>query len=113
MKTRPAPKPDARVSSQMRWVGLALYFTGCMGIHKDGDSIGCVFRPWHPVTWLLLVAMVIPCAIVGEPLFSTVPLRLSKFWTDNMGQFQRVKPWTKLSALQSFRFAALVRSTND
>lgn len=87
--------------------GIAIYLTGCLRLHKDGDGVSGVFRFWHPLTWIILVVMVLPCALMGEKLTSVVPLRLSKFWTDNIGQLQRVTPWTKLSTLKPFRHKPL------
>jgi len=56
-----------------------LYLTGAVtfyhaGTHHD-TGYGYVdgyFAKWHPVTWLVMIAMVIPCALMGEKLTEVV-----------------------------------------
>jgi hypothetical protein len=79
---------------------VTFWLSGSVRMYKDGDGFGGVFRAWHPVTWLLLVLMLVPCALMGEKLTGVVPMKLSKFWLDNANQMQWVTPFTKLSALR-------------
>ncbi len=95
-------RKDTRVYQKMRVLGLAIWATGATRLHKDGDGFAAVFRPWHPVTWLVLVALVLPCALLGEQLTYVVPLRLPKFWREHLDQLQRVTPWTRLDSLKPF-----------
>jgi hypothetical protein len=96
-----------RVYQKMRPIGIALWLTGCVRMLKDGDGFSYVFRRWHPLTYLLMVVMVVPCAVVGEKLSTTVPLSLSKFWQANRDQLQWVAPWTVIETLKPFRFNPL------
>lgn len=98
-----------RAYTKMNKFGVMLWLTGCHRMHKDADGVDTVFRAWHPVTWLLLVVMVVPCALWGEKLFDVVPLRLSKFWRDNIGQLQRVTPFSDWSALRPFDYGGASR----
>jgi hypothetical protein len=88
----------------MSGVGLALWLTGCVRMFKDGDGFSCVFRWWHPVTYLLMLVMLVPCALMGEKLLKVIPLKLSAFWQENSDQLQWVAPWTRLDTLKPFRF---------
>jgi hypothetical protein len=85
-------------------IGNLLWFLGCIRLHKDGDGIGLVFRWWNPISLLVLLLAIIPCAVFGEPLLEAVPFKLSKFWKDNMDQYQPVTPFTKLDSLRPFVF---------
>lgn len=96
-----------KVYKRMRVVGVLLWMTGCARLHKDGDSFGIVMRAWHPITWVTLVAMVVPCALMGEKLTDLVPLRLTKFWRQNADQVQWVTPFTDTSTLKPFKHRAL------
>jgi hypothetical protein len=96
-----------RTSGPMMAVLLVLIWaTGCARIYKEGDSQNAIFRAWHPATWLLLAAMVVPCAIAGEKLRSAVPTKLSRFWKVNADQLQWVTPFTRIDTLKPFRFPA-------
>lgn len=88
---------------QMHPLGVLAWCTGAIRLHKDGDGISGYCRAWHPVTWLILVLMVVPCALMGERLLHVVPLRLSSFWKQNLDQLQWVTPFTKLSTLKPFK----------
>lgn len=88
-------------------LAIAMWFTGCFRMHKDGDGWGAVFRWWHPLTWVLFIAMIIPCAIFGEPIFNVIRLRLSPFWKVNLSQLQWVTPFTRLDTLKQFTRSAL------
>jgi len=93
-----------RTSGPVMTVMLVLIWaTGCARIYKDGDSQNAIFRAWHPVTWLLLAAMVVPSAIAGEKLSSAVPTKLSRFWRLNADQLQWVTPFTRIDSLKPFQ----------
>jgi hypothetical protein len=82
---------------------VLIWATGCARIHKDGNSLNAVFRAWHPGTWLLRAAMVVPCAIDGEKLSVAVPTKLSRFWRLNADQLQWVTPFTRVDSLKPFQ----------
>lgn len=87
-----------------------IWFTGAIRLYKDGDySCSVLFRWWHPVTWLLYVVMIIPCAIVGEAVTDVLPVKLSKFWQRNIGQLRWVTPWTDLNQVPRFNHSLVVR----
>jgi hypothetical protein len=92
-----------RVYQRMRPIGLLLWGLGCARLHKDGDGFRPVFRVWHPVTWLVWLVLLIPCAIAGERIGDAVPIRLSKFWQQNRDQLQFVTPFTDINTLRPFR----------
>lgn len=92
-----------RVYQKMRPIGVVLWLTGCVRMLKDGDGFSYVFRRWHPVSYLLMAVMVLPCALLGEKLSTVVPLSLSKFWQANRDQLQWVSPWTSIATLKPFR----------
>lgn len=96
-----------RVYQKIGPIGTVLWFTGCVRLFKDGDGFSGVFRRWHPLSYLLMVVMVVPCALMGEKLLNAVPLSLSKFWQDNRDQLQWVTPWTLIETLKPFRFNPL------
>lgn len=98
-------KKKTYVAADMRVIGVALYLTGCFRLHKDGDGTKAIFFWWHPLTWVLLLVMVVPCALLGEKLMDVVPMRLSKFWKANAEQLQWVKPWTRLDSLKPFDYS--------
>lgn len=85
---------------------VLIWATGCARIYKDGDSQNAIFRAWHPATWLLLGAMVVPCAIAGEKLSAAVPTKLSRFWRLNADQLQWVTPFTRIDSLKPFQCPA-------
>lgn len=105
---KPKRKPATHVYHQMRLLGLFLWFTGTVRLHADGDGFKEIWRPWHPVTWLFLVVMVVPCAILGEKLSYAVPMRLSDFWKDNIDQLQWVTPFTRRDTLKRFDSSRIV-----
>jgi len=78
-------KADLRrkVRQRLNGVGSLFYWLGVCRFHDDGDVVTGVYRWWHPLSWLLVVAMVIPCAVLGEPLKDAVPFRVSKYWRNN------------------------------
>jgi len=80
-------------------IGRVLWFTGMMRLYRDGNTASAIFRAWHPLTWLLLVVLILPCAILGEKLTEAVPLRLSNFWRQRRGAIQWVSFWTDLNSL--------------
>lgn len=97
-----AKKPK-RVISQMTFVGVLVWATGAVRMHKDGDGFKSIWRVWHPVTWLMAVIMVLPCAVTGVALKEVFPLRISKFWQEHADQLQFVMPWTRLDSLKPFK----------
>lgn len=98
------PRTPTHVAHKMNPVGLVLWFTGAARLHKDGDGFNAVWRWWHPATWVLMVAMVLPCALMGEPLLNVVALRLTPFWRKHRAQIQWVTPFTRLDALKPFDY---------
>lgn len=96
-----------RVMNSMHAIGLTLWFAGCVRLFKDGDGFSFVFRWWHPLTYVLLVIMVLPCAILGEKLFEVIPMRLSTFWRTHSEQLQWVTPFTRLDSLRPFTLGPL------
>lgn len=110
-QTTPAPTPakPRYVAAEMKSLGLLLWATGCVRLYKDGDGFGTLFRAWHPVTWLVALLVLVPCALMGERLAEVVPIRLSKFWQRNRQQLQWVQPWTRLDQLKRFDHSKAVR----
>ncbi len=88
------PKPQARVIDQMHLLGVLLWGTGCVRLYRDGDGFSFLFRVWHPVTWLITLVMVVPCAVMGERLFEVIPLRLKPYWVQRRRSMQWVQPWS-------------------
>lgn len=108
---RKTPKKKVYVYQEMSHLGLFLWALGCARMHKDGDGFCSIFRPWHPVNWLLLLILMPVCAILGEKLLDAVPFRLSKFWQLNREQLQWVQPWTRLDSLKPFDHSRSIRPT--
>ena len=53
---------------RMRFAGKFIYFLGAAKFYYNGDTLGYVWRWWHPLSWLLLpVFFVISVLIVGFP----------------------------------------------
>ena len=90
------------------WFAVLLWLTGGVSFYKDGDGFCPLCRAWHPTAWLLLVGLLIPCALMGQPLLKVVPLKLSPFWKKNKEQLQWVTPFTRLDSLKPFEFSKLV-----
>lgn len=101
MESQTTSKLPTRVAQKMNPVGLVLWFTGAARLYKDGDGFSAVWRWWHPVTWLLLVTLVLPCALIGQPLLQVVALRLAPYWRRRRTQVLWVTPFTRLSAVYS------------
>lgn len=110
---RSARKPETHVYQQMRPLGLFIWFTGAIRMHADGEGFKEIWRPWHPMTWLFLVLMVLPCALAGEKLTYVVPLKLSKFWKENRDQLQWVTPFTRRDTLKPFVFRRMSLGPRD
>jgi hypothetical protein len=98
-------QPYTVVHQRMHKIGVVFWLTGCIRFHKDGDGFNGVFRAWHPLTWLLGIVAIVPCALFGIKLSEAIPLRLSEFWKQNAAQLQWVTPWTKLATLKPFNSA--------
>ena len=92
-----------KVSKHIGWLGLILFYTGVVRIHKDGDGFREVHRAWHPVYWILVIALIPLCAVAGEKLFWVLPYKLTDFWVKNIDQLQWVYPWTNVDSLKPFR----------
>lgn len=101
--TQNLAKKPKRVLSEMTFVGVLIWITGAVRMHKDGDGFKAIWRVWHPVTWLIAVILVVPCAITGVALKEVFPIQLSKFWVEHADQLQFVQPWTRLDSLKPFR----------
>lgn len=104
-----AKKNPMYVYQKMRVIGVAFWMTGCLRLYKDGDAFGVVFRPWHPVTWALLVLAIPPCALSSSHLLEVVPLKLNSFWRKNKAQLQFATPWSRLDSFKDFDFSATVK----
>lgn len=85
------------VMRDMHTFGLLLWCTGCVRLFKDGDSFSYLMRWWHPVTYVMLVVMLVPCALMGEKLMEVVPLRLKKYWRERRSEMVWVTPFTSRS----------------
>lgn len=49
-----------------------------------------IFRLWHPLTWLLYIIMIIPCAFMGEKIGYVVPVKLNKFYLNKHKEKQLI-----------------------
>ena len=87
------------VYSDLRALSWVLWLTGSMRLFRDGNGVSAVMRPWHPLTWVLLILAILPCAIMGVKLTEAVPLTLSRFWKLNRQHLYWVTPWTDLNTL--------------
>lgn len=96
---------NLRVYNKVNKVATVLWFSGCVRLYKNGDTFDGLFRAWHPVTWLVYIAAVVPCALAGEKLSAVVPISLSEFWKNNIDQLQYVTPYTLLSDITPFNFS--------
>jgi len=101
----PSKASPTLVRHKFPLLGTLFWLTGAVRLHKDADGFNAVWRGWHPVTWVVLVAMLIPCAFLGEALLKAVPLRPNSFWRINAEQLQWVTPFTRLDTLKPFNFA--------
>lgn len=91
------------VHQEMLLLAVPLWLIGCVRLYVDNGSTIGVFRAWHPVTWLLMVLLIVPCALAGEKLSHAVPTKLSPFWTANKDQLQWVHPWSRLDSFVKFK----------
>lgn len=62
-----------------------LYFSGSLKFFKDGDGLGCLWRWWHPLTWVLApLIFVLSCVMSGVPQAykerHQIGFGLSPFW---------------------------------
>lgn len=92
------------VYQKMSKLGIALWLLGTMRIHKDGDGLCSVFRWWNPLSLVLWVVMLVPCALLGERINEVVPFALSKYWKKNYAQLRWVHPFERLDAIGSNPF---------
>lgn len=78
----------SKIAKRLSPLGKLLRAIGAVRIHDDGDGLGCVFRWWHPVAWLLWVAMLPVCGVVGERISEAVPFRVSQWFRDHPERLQ-------------------------
>ncbi len=64
-------------------LGHVLRFLGVVRVHEDGDICTAIFRWWHPVTWVMFVALIVPCAFMGEKITDAFPIRVSRYFREN------------------------------
>ncbi len=69
-------------ASPVPFRGYLLWWTGVCRVHEDGDGWAAVFRPWHPLTWVVFLVMIPICALVGEPIFEVVPMRVNPYFRE-------------------------------
>lgn len=87
---------EKRVSQKMTQLGIVMWCIGATRIHKDGDCYTSVFRRWHPAYWLLLIVLLPFCAILGEPMFSVAPYKLSDYWEKRKERLEWVYPFDEI-----------------
>ncbi len=92
-KVEPERMPKIEVATR----GRILWWIGAARIHEDGDGWSVVFRPWHPITWILFIALIPVCAFVGERIFDIVPMRVGKFFQAHP---EKLIWWTPFSKRQ-------------
>ncbi len=77
--------------------GRGLWWLGVIRIHEDGHGWSAVFRPWHPITWILFISLIPVCAFVGERIFDIVPMQIGHFFQEHP---ERLIWWTPFSKRQ-------------
>lgn len=80
----------------MNPLGLTLWFLGCCRLYRapNGDGFCAVWRAWHPVNWVLAVALVLPCAVLGVPLFQVLNFRLPPQWRKHPEKLEYLTPFS-------------------
>lgn len=78
----------AKLRKEMRPLGWALRWSGAMRVHDDGDGVSSVFRPWHPLSWVMWIVLLPVCGILGERISSVVPFRAGKYFRENPDKLQ-------------------------
>jgi hypothetical protein len=69
-------------------MGRILKVTGCCRVYRDGDGAQMVFRWWHPVSWLVWLALLPVCGLVGDKIGDHVPFRLSPYWRERRDRIE-------------------------
>lgn len=77
-----------KVHQQLHLAGWIVYLLGAARWHDDGDAITAVFRWWHPLSWLLVLICIVPCAVMGERIGDAIPFRLSRHFRENPERLQ-------------------------
>ncbi|MEY2335688.1 hypothetical protein AAE485_14195 (plasmid) [Acidithiobacillus ferriphilus] len=88
---------------------VILWWLGVVRIHEDGDGWSPVFRRWHPVTWVLFIALIPMCAFVGEKIFDAVPMKVGKYFQVHP---EKLIWWTPFSKRQGLLCSLPVKSTD-
>lgn len=101
MTTPSRPLPVLPAYKRLQPLGIVLWCLYAVRLYKDGDAVNGIFRWWHPLTWLLIIILIIPCAIMGERITDVFPVRLNAYWRTRRAQVQWVTPWTNLHALST------------
>ncbi len=78
---------------------IMFWWLGVIRIHEDGNVWSAVFRPWHPVTWMLFVVMIPVCAFLGERIFDIVPMRVGKYFQAHPKKLIWWTPFSKRQGL--------------
>lgn len=84
--------------ARMKGLRRALWVCGVFRIYADGDIFRPLLRWWHPVTWLIWIAM-LPVAIVVPwftsftvvSIYGELPCRPVKYFRDHPDQLMFVK----------------------
>lgn len=82
-------KPKYPDKYDVKLAGKIVYFTGAAKLYYAGSSgeygfVYPIFRKWHPVSWLIVLIALIPCAIVGAKISEAVPFTMSDFYKKNL-----------------------------
>lgn len=60
--------------NRLNRVGRLLRLTGCLRVYRSGErSLDCVFRWWHPVSWIVFLAAIPVCAFLPYSVLEAVP----------------------------------------
>ncbi|MHB1630679.1 MAG: hypothetical protein ACYCQL_00495 [Acidithiobacillus sp.] len=93
LRVAPERMPKIEVATR----GRIFWWIGAARIHEDGNGWSVVFRCWHPLTWVLFIALIPVCAFVGESIFDIVPMRVGKFFQAHP---EKLIWWTPFSKRQ-------------
>ena len=73
--------------------GKILWLTGMFRIYKDGDGYSPLCRPWHPVYWIMFLALIPLCAILGEKISNVLPCRVSNYFHEHPEKLVFINPF--------------------